>query len=1067
MNTQVTLSISKGGKRAQIESQRVTFTPSRCFAFDGSADETALLNRLAEHLRARPGLAFYGTGRLLDALLAACPDLARHAQALILDAGATDAGSVHGIPVVAVDTLPAGLRTVFITAVNALPRMQMRQRLPEGVAVLDAMVLTDLAADLLPIHAWCPVSRNIYPVTLPEIRFEPTLDLLLLDCPARNLALLPNGLGYVHNALKKAAIRFQTFDLDIVTYHRFHITRLFDHGGVVTLPSGRELPVDPWQAEHYDLWAAEDVVDYFMPVIDEAAAAIIRARPKALGLSLHQCNESLTRALVNRVRTALPDLQIVVGGFSCYNPEIGRKVFPESDYMVIGEAELTIRPLVEALARGERPRHMPGVLSRYDDPDHDYIPGPMPHNLDQIEFPKYEWFGIDIYRNHDDYQLVPIIASRGCRWSRCTFCAERFYWRIRSAKNFADELEWLVEQGCSLFMFNESDLNGMPEKLLEICDEVIRRGLHVKLTGQLRIHKSSDKAFFRKLREAGFVALRFGVDAFSANTMRRQKKGYTPDIVTRNLRDCWEAGIFSEVNWVVGVPGETWADVNEGLRFFLENRDYIGRLANINPLILVNGSVYWLDPDSHGIHFHQPREELFARYWRALPADQWWSEQPYIDHTVRKQYFDHIVVGLHDADFPVGAWAKRIIEDVRLARDRNRAAGATISSRVGGQQLLGETGSSRIYFVRGRYVAVPRTLGEIDLDAQGALDQPGILIAATEAELLAMLAEAKDWADSRGHFDARHRQRKAGSDLRAGSPLGEQRPAPMATKPKVVRFLGHWYAIEEAALDAAFTAREPPAPSAPLTPAALPVPPVPRTLARRLVRLLPGSVQDELRRLYRRYCASGVGPQTSETGATLAKTVLKGAIEVYVKAPIARLSGAAAAAPVAAIAGSDILVTGAVTKAAVAELVCTIATYNVVRFDGCHYGVPHGVPVDWAAGEASVHPGILVGAKALDVVRAIKAKLGLATIGSEPSTGPRSTAVAAGHSGQSDPRLVDSLAGHNIVAYEGWYYALPQSYGNIDLVEQDVMELPGVIRDVSREVVVGEVCDRQKTAAAV
>ena len=57
--------------------------------------------------------------------------------------------------------------------------------------------------------------------------------MLLVDCPARNLALMPNGLGYVHNALKKAGINFETFDLDIVTYHRYHIRRLFDEGGKI------------------------------------------------------------------------------------------------------------------------------------------------------------------------------------------------------------------------------------------------------------------------------------------------------------------------------------------------------------------------------------------------------------------------------------------------------------------------------------------------------------------------------------------------------------------------------------------------------------------------------------------------------------------------------------------------------------------------------------------------------------------------------------------------------------------------------------------------------------------
>jgi hypothetical protein len=262
-------------------------------------------------------------------------------------------------------------------------------------------------------------------------------------------------LGYVHNSLKRSGIAFETFDLDIVTYHHYHVDRLFDEGGTIILPSGREMPTDPWQAENYDLWADPEVLAYFGPIILQAADAIIDAKPKILGLSVQQCNEGFSRLLVNRVKSALPDVVILVGGFSCYNPDIGLKAFPEADYMCIGEADLTVGPLAKRLVSGERPKDLPGVLSRHDTPGRLFVPAPMPHNLDRLDFPRYEWFDLNVYRNFNGYQLVPIIASRGCRWSRCTFCAERFYWRIRSARNFVDELAWLADQGCTLFMFND------------------------------------------------------------------------------------------------------------------------------------------------------------------------------------------------------------------------------------------------------------------------------------------------------------------------------------------------------------------------------------------------------------------------------------------------------------------------------------------------------------------------------------------------------------------------------------------------------------------------------------
>ena len=55
------------------------------------------------------------------------------------------------------------------------------------------------------------------------------------------------------------------------------------------------------------------------------------------------------------------------------------------------------------------------------------------------------------------------------------------------------------------------------------------------------------------------------------------------------------------------------------------------------------------------------------------------------------------------------------------------------------------------------------------------------------------------------------------------------------------------------------------------------------------------------------------------------------------------------------------------------------------------------------------------------------------------------------------PHRVGSLEGYNIVEYEGWFYGLPTALGDIRLEEVDVIEMPGVIRDVSREVVEGEI----------
>ncbi|MBI5673499.1 MAG: B12-binding domain-containing radical SAM protein [Nitrospirae bacterium] len=1041
-DTSVTLTLEKGRATAKVEGTRVTFSPHQCFAFDSGSDDVACLRALGAHLMTLPGLTLVGSKRFVEYLLQHVHGLNGRILGVVLYENFSETHQLHGLASINLGALPVETQTAFLCETLALSRMQMMKQLPQSVTIVDLTVLAEVAPGVIPARGWTPLPRNIYPIELPEIQFRKDLDVAIVDCPSRNLSLMPNGLGYLNNALKKTAVSFQIVDLDIISYHRFHIHRLFDMGGRITLPGDVVLPEDPWQAEHYDLWTAtgggasgptgrNEVLEFFRPVIDETIAALVAARPKVLGLSIQGCNEAAARAVALGVKAQLPDITIVVGGFSCYNADVGLRAFPECDYMCIGEADLTAGPLLEALARGEQPFNQPGVLSRFDTPDYSYIPAPMIHNLDQIEFPKYEWCDLSVYRNFNDYQLTPIIASRGCRWSRCTFCAERFYWRIRTKENFVDELEWLVGQGCHLFMFNESDLGGMPERVMEICDEIIRRGLHrkVKLTGQLRVNRKQNRAFFEKLREANFVALRFGIDAFSERTLRLQMKGYTTDMITQNLKDCWEVGIFTEVNWVIGVPGETDQDVEEGIDLILKNRKYIGRLANINPLILVNGSVYWIDPASHNIVLKESQEAMYEKYPRALPADQWHSTDPYIDAQVRKERFERIVLALYDAGFNVGAWAHRVIEDVKFNRDKARtgsANGDAISAgefEVAGGKDAGnipspteaeralEVASQRSPLAEETPVRPVKALPMYPAqdtqtsDADKPLAEPPLFGIAGESPRMvrkmdthailfyngwyygipAALSsvdvtspeESGRWANSRGHYDDQKKQRASGSYMRVDSVGDASESATIPSKPRILQFGKMYLAVDQEALKDPFGRRSSIERKSKSTGESK------RNLSvwRQMAELLPASFEEELRRLIRQErFNSGNGGYLSDL-------------------QLARL-------------------------------------------------LPHAVAV------ASV-PGMLVGETIAEVDGMIRKVRGEA--GEIPVAATDGRSRASGFT--KSPVLLRAMPeeGYDVISYEGWIYGMPHALGSIDLTEIDVIEMPGVIRDVSRDAVENEI----------
>lgn len=625
------------------------FSPYRCFLDLNSDESKKCLQLIGEFLLTKQNLVLMKSGSFQEKLLEYTPNLSKHIMASLEE----------------IQCIPPDTKSIFLCDTKASSFLTIRKKVPHDIELIRPEILKDINFEAIPAYAWVPEVNSIYPIDIPDIEFSHNLDLLIIDSPARNLAFLPNGIAYLHNALKKTSIRFQTFDLDIITYHRYHIHRLLDRPEKILTPAGEEMHHDPWLAEAYDQWQKLDVIEYFRPIIDETIKKIVEAKPKVLGLSLQECNIRFARQLVWGVKAQLPETLILVGGFSCYQPTIGRRAFPESDYMCIGEADLTIGPLVEALARGERPKDLPGVLSRFDSPGYSFTNYPMPMDLDALEMAKYDWTDIKLYRNYNDYQLTPIIASRGCRWSRCTFCAERFYWRVRDPKLVVDEFEYLHDHGCELFMFNESDLNGLPDKVLAICDEIIKRKLKIRLTGQLRIHKKSDRAYFDKLAEAGFVALRFGVDAWSTRTLKLQMKGYTKEMISQNLNDCYKSGINTEVNTVIGIPGETESDIDESVELMLNCKPYIGRHANMNTLILAIGSVYWEDPERFKIKFHKySKEEIFEKFPSFIPSDLWHSEDPFIDQGVRIQRYKRVIETLHNNSVDMGPCLKEVFDHV-------------------------------------------------------------------------------------------------------------------------------------------------------------------------------------------------------------------------------------------------------------------------------------------------------------------------------------------------------------------------------------------------------------------
>jgi radical SAM superfamily enzyme YgiQ (UPF0313 family) len=229
-------------------------------------------------------------------------------------------------------------------------------------------------------------------------------------------------------------------------------------------------------------------------------------------------------------------------------------------------------------------------------------------------------------------------------------------------KKVVDEIEWFVERGYYDFLFNESDMNGDPDSLVEICNEISRRKLKITFSGELRVDKRGTSEFFKCLHEAGCSQLVFGVDGWSDHTLRLQNKGYTISMVEENLRNCHEAGISVNVNMVIGVPGETEEDITKSINNIIKCKDYISCFQNLNILILGAGSQYYLNPEQFDIRFRGEKRELYEKYPYFIPPEFWYSVNPYIDLKVRVERLKRIFYDLSSGGVNVGEYAQWEVE---------------------------------------------------------------------------------------------------------------------------------------------------------------------------------------------------------------------------------------------------------------------------------------------------------------------------------------------------------------------------------------------------------------------
>ena len=248
------------------------------------------------------------------------------------------------------------------------------------------------------------------------------------------------------------------------------------------------------------------------------------------------------------------------------------------DIVVRGEGEYTTLELVNTIEKHgfskEALVNIKGIAFKHKGEITVTPLRPFIENLDELPWPARHLLPMDKYTLlGKPIKIAHVMASRGCPYG-CIYCITSYFWgrrlRFRSAKSVADEIEFLVNKyGVKQIVFTDDELTVNRRFVYGLVDELRKRGIDITFACGSRVDHV-DKNLIKFLYDNGCVALYFGVESASQETLNRIGKKITIEQAERVFKWVKEVKGFATGSFILGFPWETLDDMKRTVEFALK-----------------------------------------------------------------------------------------------------------------------------------------------------------------------------------------------------------------------------------------------------------------------------------------------------------------------------------------------------------------------------------------------------------------------------------------------------------------------------------------------------------------
>lgn len=307
-------------------------------------------------------------------------------------------------------------------------------------------------------------------------------------------------------------------------------------------------------------------------------------------------------------RARFAQMPIMLGGIHATVDPIACAKNPLFNYVVVGEAEVTVVELVDAIMAGVTDvAHIKGLVyrdaagavvssgARALVPDLDDYPYPATHLIKDLR--KYAPAHATVL------PAAPIMVSRGCPGA-CTYCQTKNIFgrrtRFRSPQNVIGEIRTLVHQyGVREIHFLDDVITANKKFVREFCALLKQEPykLHLEVANGLRADMVNEEILLA-LKEVGLRNVGFGIESGNDEVLKLVKKGITKDQVRKAIRIAKNIGLETWGFFIFGLPGDTEQSIRDTVDFAIELDPKYAKFVFLKPF---PGSEVYFQLDEKGL----------------------------------------------------------------------------------------------------------------------------------------------------------------------------------------------------------------------------------------------------------------------------------------------------------------------------------------------------------------------------------------------------------------------------------------------------------------------------------